>query len=293
MSTAIAYIIVILVWSTTPLGIKWSSEGFAPLAGAFWRVFIAAGVAMLLAKLMRVVVPLHKKALYSYAAANIGIFLGLGATYVGAAYLPSGMVSVVFGLSPIISSVLARYILNEPPFGIVQWIALMFALSGLLVVFQGDIRTGQDSSIGLVLILFGVGCFCISGVLIKKIDASLHPAAQTSGSLMLAMPLFGVAYYFTGESVENVTEKSAMAIVYLALFGSVIGFFCYFYVLERMPASSVALTTLITPVLAISLGVFLNGEVLSISIIVGAMLICCGLCVYYWGGRLVGAVDEK
>ena len=285
MSTAIAYIIVILVWATTPLGIKWSSEGFTPLSGVFWRILIAAVVSMLLAKLMRVAVPFHRKALYSYGAANIGLFLGIGATYAGAAYLPSGMISVLFGLSPIISSVIARYVLDEPPFGGVQWVAFLLALTGLLIVFNGDISVVNQDPVGLLLILFAVVCFCLSGVLIKRINEPLHPIAQTSGSLMVAAPLFGVVYIVVGESVPDIPEKAAIAIVYLALFGSILGFFCYFYVLQKLPATSVALTTLITPVLAIALGVYLNGESLSLSVVFGAVLIGGGLCVYYWGDR--------
>ena len=141
MSVVIAYVTVILVWATTPLGIKWSSEGFAPLAGAFWRVFIAAVVATILAKIMRVAVPYHKKALSSYAAANIGLFLGISAVYVGATYLPSGLISVLFGLSPIVSSVLGRYFLEEPPFGVAQWIALALALSDDLLITCSSSRT--------------------------------------------------------------------------------------------------------------------------------------------------------
>lgn len=286
MTTAIAYIVVILVWATTPLGIKWSSEGFTPLSGVFWRVLIAAVVAMLLAKLMRIAVPFHKKALCSYGAANIGLFLGIGATYAGAAYLPSGMISVLFGLSPIVSSIIARYLLNEPPFGVAQWVALLLALIGLLIVFRGDVSVVDQSPVGLVLIVFAVVCFCLSGVLIKRIDEPLHPVAQTSGSLMLAAPLFGVVYLLVGESVPNVPDKAVVAIVYLALFGSILGFFCYFYVLQKLPATSVALTTLITPVLAIALGVYLNGESLSLNVVFGGLLIGGGLCVYYWGDRL-------
>ncbi|MBV1919909.1 MAG: DMT family transporter [Pseudomonadales bacterium] len=292
MSVAIAYVTVILVWATTPLGIKWSSEGFAPLAGAFWRVLIAAVVATILAKVMRIAVPYHKKALSSYAAANIGLFLGISAVYVGAAYLSSGLISVLFGLSPIVSSVLGRYLLGEPPFGVPQWIALALALCGLFVVFQGDMQVTQNAYVGFLLVMFAMLCFCLSGVLIKKIDASLHPVAQTTGSLTLAAPLFGLVYCFVGESVDNITEKSAMAIVYLALFGSILGFLSYFYVLQRLPATTVALTTLVTPVLAISLGVLLNGEALSLSVVLGGVLISCGLCVYYWGG-VMGKVPAK
>lgn len=289
MSTVIAYIIVIFVWATTPLGIKWSSEGFSPLAGAFWRIFIAAIVAWLIAKCMGITVPRHRKAILSYSVASIGLFLGMVTTYIGASYLSSGMISVLFGLSPIISSVIARYVLDEPPFGVPQWVALSLAITGLIIVFRGDVNLAEQSLIGLALIVFAVFCFSLSGILIKKIDASLHTVAQTSGSLLFAVPLFGLIYILFAEPVAEVSDKSIMAILYLAFFGSIIGFFSYFYVLERLPATAVSLSTLVTPVLAIALGVMLNGEQLTSSIIVGAALISGGLCIYHWGDKLFPA----
>ena len=79
------------------------------------------------------------------------------------------------------------------------------------------------------------------------------------------------------------TMKSIVSIVYLGLIGSLVGFLAYFYVLQKLAASTVALVTMITPVLAISLGAWLNNEAVSFNLILGAFAILAGLGLYQWG----------
>jgi len=84
--------------------------------------------------------------------------------------------------------------------------------------------------------------------------------------------------------------RSLMSIVYLALFGSLIGFVSYFYVLQKLSPSTVALVTLITPVFAIVLGALLNNEVIGLSLVAGASCIVLGLMIYHWGDLLLGRI---
>ena len=90
-----------------------------------------------------------------------------------------------------------------------------------------------------------------------------------------------------GLEVDSPHPRAIAAILYLTLFGSFIGFFCYFYILKHLAASSVALVTMITPVLAISLGVFLNGETVTETLAIGASMICTCLLLFYWGDQLL------
>ncbi len=80
--------------------------------------------------------------------------------------------------------------------------------------------------------------------------------------------------------------KSIWAIVYLGIFGSLIGFIAYFYVLQNLKASTVALVTLITPVFAMTLGATLNGEVINDTLIIGALFVIGGLALYQFGEKL-------
>lgn len=283
MSVPAAYLAVVLVWSTTPLGVQWSSEGLSPVAGALSRMFLAAILGWAAARLLRITIPWHGKAVRIYAISNIGLFIGLMSVYIGATYIPSGMISVLFGLSPVISAVLGRFLLDEPRFSLSKWLAVGIGLSGLLVTFNHDMRLGDQSLVGFVLVGIGALCFSLSGVLIKREPHSLHPLAQTAGSLMMATPLYLISGLILGLEVESPAPRAIAAILYLTIFGSFIGFFCYFYILKHLAASSVALVTLITPVIAISLGVFLNGEALTENVIIGVAMICCCLLLFYWG----------
>lgn len=283
MSVPAAYIVVIFVWSTTPLGVKWSSQGMSPVAGAFGRVLLAALLGWALARLWGVVVPWHRQAVRVYAFSNIGVFLGLLCVYFGAQFMPSGLISILYGLSPVVSAVLSRFLLNEPPFSVSKWLAMALGLAGLVVVFRHEILLLNGNLLGFALVLFSVLCFCLSGVLIKREGPVLHPLAQTVGTLTMATPLYGAVAAVMGLHIQSLEPRTVGAILYLALFGSFIGFFCYFYVLKHLPASTVALTTLVTPVLAITLGSVLNGEPITPTLVGGAVMIGSGLLLYYWG----------
>jgi len=79
-----------------------------------------------------------------------------------------------------------------------------------------------------------------------------------------------------------VPPRAAGAIVYLGVFGSVIGFALYYYVIKHLETSKVALITLITPVIALLLGHWLNGEIIGLRLWIGTALILLGLGVHEW-----------
>jgi drug/metabolite transporter (DMT)-like permease len=111
---------------------------------------------------------------------------------------------------------------------------------------------------------------------------------QTVGGLLGALPLYALAIALTGQyPVFSGDWRGLAAIIYLALFGSLLGFYCYFHVLTRLSAATVALVTLITPVLALSLGAWLNDEILSSRVLGGAAVILLALGGYLFGDRRI------
>ena len=87
--------------------------------------------------------------------------------------------------------------------------------------------------------------------------------------------------------------KSVWATLYLGVFGSLIGFYAYFTVLQKMSASSVTLITLVTPVIALSLGAVLNGEVINDKLIMGAFMVLLGLSIYHFGHLLPSSKKKR
>jgi len=284
----LAFLAVVLIWSTTPLGIVWSSASVHPTMAVLLRMLLALVLGSLLLVIFRIRFPWTKTAFKLYGFSAIGIVGGMLLSYFAARYLASGTMSLIFGLSPLISGLLAQKLLNEPKFGPMKLLALVMAFIGLGVVCSSKLSLSSDSWIGLVLVLTAVSLFSLSGVLIKTVKINIHPIASTVGALLLSTPLFTLAWLlFDGTlPVDTWQLKSIWAILYLGVFGSLIGFVAYFYVLQNLNASTVALVTLITPIFAMTLGATLNGEVISDTLLIGALFVIGGLALYQFGERL-------
>lgn len=284
MSIPVAYLSIVLIWSTTPLAIQWSTQGTGFAFAVLARMLIGVLVAALLLAIWRIKLPLHARARRAYLVGGLGLFGGMALTYWGARYIHSGLISVLFGLSPLMAGVLAAVCLGERSLTPLRLLGMVLGMLGLAVIFiQGDSLGGEHALAGLLALLLAV--FIYSGTLVwlKQIGDDSPPLATTVGSLTVSLPLFGLVWLFTdGQLPAMVPPRSGAAIVYLGVFGSVIGFALYYYVIKHLEASKVALITLVTPALALWLGSVLNGESIGLRLWAGTALILSGLSVHQW-----------
>ncbi|MBB1396748.1 DMT family transporter [Pseudoalteromonas sp. SG44-8] len=285
MSVKASYFLMVLIWSTTPLGIVWSSESVTPTLAVLLRMSIGLVLAALVVAIANIRVPWHRRACFLYGYSSIGIYGGMLLSYMAAKTVPSGLISLMFGLAPILSGLLAQRLLNEPKFSVVKLIALAFALLGLFLVSEKHMQGSLMQMQGLAYVFMAVYFFSLSGVMIKRIKIAIHPMATTFGALVFVTPLFFITWWlFDGElNTSTWTVKSLWSIVYLGVFGSLVGSLAYFHVLQKLPASTVALTTLITPSFAIGLGGWLNNEAIDQQLLIGAAIILLSLAVFQFG----------
>lgn len=287
MKVALAYATVVLIWSTTPLTIKFSTDSLSFIAAVGLRMGLAGAVCLLICLFTRTPLRRDSQALSAYAAANIGVVGAMSATYLAVAYIPSGLVSVIFGLAPLLSGVFARWLLGEAALSPLRIGALMLSLGGLGLVFQGALALPGDALPGLLLSLLAVTLFALSGVLVKRQSAGMTALEHTTGSLLLSLPVFLLGWLiFDGQWPLQMSRLSLLSVGYLALFGSVFGFMLYFFVLQRLGPTQVALIPLITPVFALALGSLLAGEAIGALTFVGGALILLALAVYQGDARL-------
>ncbi|KAF0192840.1 MAG: hypothetical protein FD165_610 [Gammaproteobacteria bacterium] len=291
MSVPAAYIGVIIIWSTTPLAIQWSSVGAGFLFAVLGRMVIGMLVCLLLVVVFRGRLPWHRAARNTYLAATLGIFGTMLCIYWGAQFIPSGLISVVYGLMPVLTGIIAAPLLAERSFTMGRVTAMLLGVTGLAVIFGSSVTLGEHAAYGIGAVLVGVTLHALGTVLIKRIDASVSALEVTTGALMLAVPLFLATWLiFDGTLPADVPLRAAASIVYLGVFGSVIGFVLYFYVLRRISAGGTALITLIAPVSALWIGHGFNNEPLTRDIVVGTSLILTALVSYHWGDRWFGRV---
>ncbi len=278
-----AYLGVILIWSTTPLGIVWSSQGVHYTFPLFARMAIGLVVSLLWLALTRTRFPTDLQARQSYAIAGFSIWAAMLCTYWGARFIPSGLISVVYGLSPIMTGLFAWAWLKEDAFSPLKIVGMLLGIAGLFVVFGGSIRLGSSAHWGIAAVLAAVILQAWGLVAIKRIGADVPAVAQTAGALAFTVLLSGLSLMILGDWPAHIPLRSAAATLYLGVFGSVAGFSLYYFLIKHISAGRVALITLITPVTALMLGMLLNGERLTRNIAEGTAMILFGLALYEWG----------
>jgi drug/metabolite transporter (DMT)-like permease len=287
MRITLTYISVILLWATTPLAIKWSGQGPGFLFGVTARMAIGTVCILLVLALMRQRLAWHRKALLTYLAIALQIYGAMLAVYWAAQFIPSGWISVIFGLTPLMTALLAAIFLGERSLTLGKLLAYGLGIGGLGVMFGSALQLGHDAVLGIGGVLVSAFLQSLSAVWVKRIAAKLPALSQVTGGLLLALP----AYLLTWWLVDShwpvlLTPTSLAAIIYLGVIATSLGFVLYYYLLTHLPATRVALITLMSPLLALMLGHVMNHEPLTLKVVTGTLLILSALIVHTFFERI-------
>ena len=288
MPPIVAFIGVIMIWATTPLAIKWSSMGAGFLFAVAARMAIGAFICMLIVMAGRSRMRHDSPARKVYLAAGLGIWSSMSCTYWGAQHIPSGLLSVIFGLTPVVTGVWATWLLRERVFTPFRILGMGLGVVGLLLIFRESLGYRQEYLFGIAAIVVALMLQSFSAVWIKRINAGVSGFETTTGGLLVALPLFLLTWWFADGSLPlEIEPRAAWSILYLGIFGSVIGFMLYFTLIHEWPANRVALITLVTPVIALMIGHLFNAESIGFYEWVGAGVILTALVSYVYGDQLV------
>ena len=293
MSTAprvsAAYLGVIAVWSTTPLGIQWSTLGSSYAVAVMSRMVIGLVICAGAMRYLGRRLPLDRNAVQLYLASGLSMFAAMASTYWGAQHIPSGLISVIFGLSPLATGVFAIWWLRTQAFTALRLLGLVVCMAGLWVIFGQPWPGDSQATAGIIAVLLGMVLQALGLVWIKRIglqrkESPLTALTITTGSLGVGVPLFVATWIGAdgGALPPSLDLRTLLSIVYLGVFGSVVGFTLYYYVIKNLDAGRVALITLITPVTALLLGQTLNQERIPLTGWLGIALISVGLILYEW-----------
>jgi len=276
------YGLLIFIWATTPLAIVWSVSDLHPMWALVIRFFIALPLAITVLLFLKIKFPVHKLALLSYVAGSFSLIGSQIFTYAATAYLSSGLIALMFGLAPIIAGLIGRFGFHQKLAGL-QWLGMGTSIIGLaMICLSGSQKHVQP--IGIVLMLISVFSYSLSIFLVKKINADVQAMAQATGSILfstiIAVMILPWIWQYAPTHIPS--AKSLLALAYTVIMASLIAMFCYFKLVQNLKATTLSLTTVMTPMLAILVGAYLNNEQLSIRVFVGAVIILVGLLLYFY-----------
>lgn len=281
---------VLLIWATTPLAIKIGATQFTPQSALTLRILLAFVVGSIVVTLLGrgfMNIRAHWKI---YLAASIGLFPNMLLVYKSSEYISSGLISVLFGLSPFATALLAKPILGENMLNKRQSVALGIAVIGLVGIYIEQIQISSDNGIGVVLMLLSVLLFSTSNTLVKKLgkDSTVDSMELALGAMAFSLPglLLGWVVWGDINITKQLSGSGLFSIIYLAIFGSLVGYIAYFYILKHMSFDLVSMIPLITPAMALTISAIVIQEPITTISMTGALLIIIALVIYRGWNKL-------
>ena len=283
MINLFAYLTLIVIWSTTPLAIKWSAAELSFAGGIFWRILLSA-ILVFCILLVRKERLFFKPGVWRfYLVASLGIGPNFLLVYWASLSIPSGLIAVMFSTTPFCIGLLSYFWLGNNVFTLRRVAALCIAIIGLVVIFSDQlVVVGEDGVYGIVAMLISILSFALSTTWMQKVGADIPILQTTAGGLIFSVPLLATFWWvFDGTSPLNISLLGGLSIIYLGIVGSVIGFLLYYFLLHRITAYLTSTVGMISPVFAVTLGIVVAGEVISLQLLIGAMLVLLGVAIYH------------
>ena len=281
--TASIYALLVLIWATTPLAIVWSVQEVHPMWVLIIRYFGASIIALLLLKLMRDPLPFDHTSMKSYLAGSLNLIGAQLFIYLAANYLTSGLMALIFGFSPLIAGLIGHVILKTQKLIGLQWLGMAIAVSGLCFVFA-DSADSKINPIGVVLMLISMVSYISSIFWVKQINAPLSPMSQATGSLIISAlaSLCLLPFIWQHMPTQMPGMQTLIGFVFTMIMSSIVAMLCYFWLIRRLAASTVSLSNVMTPIIALVLGATLNHEHISANAFIGIAVVMFGIVMYFW-----------
>ncbi len=287
LATVGQFLAVVFIWSFTPLAAVLTVQELHWAWGLFLRFTLAIPLALICLFYFRLKLIVTKQAMISYAAGALGLFGSMSFCYLGATKVSSGMISIIYGTAPLWTGLISVLILKREHFLQRQWYGLTLAIVGLSFTLGIATDHIQLDMLGIGYEIIAVLLYVLSMFAVAKIGAEIHPIIQTTGSTLMSwLGYLCLLPLFISEAPTHFPSiQTSLAVLYSALFSSVLAMIFYFHLIQKLNPTTVMLITILTPVLATIWGIYFNNERLSSHLVIGLVLLCLGLFLYAYRKR--------
>jgi drug/metabolite transporter (DMT)-like permease len=271
-----ALLSVYVIWGSTYLAIKWGLEGgFPPFMMAGVRFLIAGGLMYGFLRLRGTPNPTRRQWL---GMAPIGLLLlvgGNGGVSFAELYVSSSLAAVWIASMPLWAALFSGLFGRWPTW--LEWIGLGVGLAGV-VMLNGE-GEFQANPIGAVALLFSTICWAFGSVWSTRLPMPGGPMSS-AGEMLVGGAALSLLSFTTGERIpQSVTWGAVGSLVYLIIFGSIVAFSAYLFLLRRVRPTIATSYAYVNPVVAVALGVGLAGESLTTLGMVATLIILAAVAL--------------
>lgn len=273
----LSFLSIYVIWGSTYLAIRYAVATIPPLYTAGVR-HLCAGSILLIWALAKGLRPTGKQIRASVVIGFFFFLIGHGSLHWAEQSVPSGLASLLIAIEPIFVFVLSSAAARTWRLNGMLLAGIVMGLAGVGMLLRGGAgEMAHGLSAGPVVILIGAFSWSVGIIYSRRSHLSGSPLLLSALSLLSGAVMLLCTGTIAGEArgfkLSQVSAKSWLALGYLILFGSVIAFTAYNWLMEHYSPTLVATHTYVNPVVAVLLGWAYGGETLTVGVGVAAVLV--------------------
>jgi drug/metabolite transporter (DMT)-like permease len=273
----LSFLSIYIIWGSTYLAIRYAVETIPPLYTAGIR-HLTAGTILLVWALVKGLRPTWPQLRASVVIGFFFFLVGHGLLHWAEKIVPSGLASLLIAIEPIMVFLLSSAAARTWRLNGLLLAGILLGLFGVGMLLRGTgVEAARGTTVGSVMILVSAFSWSVGIIYSRSSHLSGRPLLLSALSLLSGAVMLLFTATVVGEAKEfvfsQITVKSWLALGYLILFGSVIAFTAYNWLLEHYSPTLVATHTYVNPVVAVLLGWAYGGEALTMKVAMAAALV--------------------
>ena len=284
---ALAFAAIYLVWGSTYLAIRYAVETIPPLVTAGIRHSIAGAIlfAWAWARGFR---PTRAHWISGIVVGALFFLIGHGSLHWAEQYVGSGLAALLIATEPMFILILA-WSMGQQKISRLSALGLGLGVVGVAMLTGAELTVKGSSLLGLLAVLAGSLSWSVGVVISPKLklpnDALGRTALPTICGAVMLLAAAGLSGEFHATHWASISLKSIFGLAYLIVFGSVVAFTAYTWLLQRCPPALVATHTYANPVVAVFLGWLLASEPLTMRVVLASIAILGAIVLIRKGER--------
>lgn len=279
----IAFLAIYLIWGTTFLGIRFAVETIPAFMMAGLRFFSAGGVMMVILLVQGGRFPTLRQWRSAVIVGGLMLVGGIGLVSFAEERISSGVAALVVATIPVWITLFAWIGFGSKKPNAQTFTGLGLGFLGTILLFAPTIDTDNDQLAGMGIVFIGTMLFATGSLYSRRAPLPKDTRMSTASEMLAAgIMLMGVSL-LSGEpsrlDVGSISLRSILALIYLTIFGSIIGYTAYLWLLKTVEPTKVSTNFYVNPVIAVLMGWLVADEDVTLFMIIATIVILLGVAV--------------
>lgn len=280
-----AFLAIYVIWGTTFLAIRFAVETIPAFLMAGLRFTLAGGVMLIALLAGGTRFPNWRHWRSAFLVGGLMLAGGIGLVSYAEQQIPSGLAALMIATIPIWITLIEWLAFGGQRPHLQTFAGLGLGFVGAILLFEPAFRGGANASAlpAMALVLVGALLFATGSLASRRVPQPKDSRVSTAIEMLAGGLLLFVVSLLTGEparlEVAAISLRSALALAYLILFGSVIGYTAYLWLLKTVEPAKVGTNFYVNPVIAVFLGWLAADETVTAQMILAAGVILLGVAV--------------